>query len=143
MKTLVTLLLLFFGAAPAFAAQMVTFGKYQIHYNAISTANLAPTVARNYQINRSKHRLLLTIAVLRRDEPKIAQAVPATVTANAVNMSDQLQTIDMREIKEGSAIYYIGVGRVTPPATLTFNVAITLKGEKTPHQVKFRHQFYK
>jgi len=142
MKILIAALLLLFSTAPVFAAQMVTFGKYQVHYNAISTAYLAPSVARNYHIDRSKSRLLLTISVLRRDHPGITRAVPATVEANAANMSDQLQMIDMREIKEGTAIYYIGVGRVTPPDTLTFHVTVTPKGAKTSHPVKFQHQFY-
>jgi len=142
MKIFIATLLLFFSAPSVFAAQMATFGKYQVHYNAMSTAYLAPSVARNYRIDRSKSRLLLTISVLQHDHPGVAQAVPAAVEANAANMSDQLQTIDMREIKEGTAIYYIGVGRVTPPDTLTFHVTVTPKGEKTAHTVKFKHQFY-
>ena len=47
----------------------------------------------------------------------------------------------MREIKEGSAIYYLGEFRVVPPNTLRFTVKVEAAGEPA-HEVTFTQKFY-
>jgi len=131
-------------AAPGFAAaeQSKTFGDIEIHYNAMGTENLKPEVAKNYKITRSKSRGLLTISVLKKNTMGVAQPVPAEITATAVNLNAQLSSIDMREIKEGTAIYYLGEYRVSPPDTLKFNITAKVKGAPQTYSFDFQQEFY-
>jgi len=48
----------------------------------------------------------------------------------------------MREIREGTAIYYLGEFRVTPPDTLKFTATVEVAGEPKREMV-FNQKFYK
>ena len=48
----------------------------------------------------------------------------------------------MREIKEGTAIYYLGEFRVAPPDTLKFTATVEVAGEPK-REMMFDQKFYK
>ena len=50
--------------------------------------------------------------------------------------------VEMREIKEGTAIYYLGEFRVTPPDTLKFTATVEVAGEPR-RELVFNQKFYK
>ncbi len=129
---------------PLQAAQFETFGDYMVHYNAINTEMLQPDVAKQYQINRSKNRALLNISVRKKGSGEIKQdsAVVALVKATATNLNGQLQTIDMREIHEGEAIYYIGEFRINNAETLDFKVSVNPEQQEKTHEISFRQEFF-
>ena len=118
------------------------FGNIEVHYNAMLSTDLLPEVAKNYKIDRSPTRGIVTISVLRKNAMGVTQPIPAKLTAYMVNLSNQLGSIDMREIKEGSAVYYLGEFRVVPPNTLKFTVAVEAEGEPK-REVSFTQKFYK
>lgn len=124
------------------AEQAEKFGNLEVHYNAMLSTDLLPEVAKNYKIDRSPTRGIVTISVLRKNEMGVAQPIPAKLTAYMVNLSNQLGNIDMREIKEGSAIYYLGEFRVVPPNTLKFTVSVEVNGDPK-RDVSFSQKFYK
>ena len=124
------------------AEQAEKFGKLEVHYNAMLTSDLLPEVARSYKIDRSNTRGLVTISVLRKNAMGVGIPIAAKLSAYTVNLSNQLSTIDLREIKEGAAIYYLGEFRVAPPDTLKFNVSVSTAGEPN-REVTFSQQFYK
>ena len=66
----------------------------------------------------------------------------AKVTATARNLSGQLRDIDMKEVDDQGAIYYLGQIRVRNEETFDFTVNITPDGEEEPIVVKFRQQFF-
>lgn len=128
--------------APAVQAEQAEkFGNLEVHYNAMLTTDLLPEVAKAYRIDRSQTRGILTISVLKKNAMGVAQPIPAKLTAYLVNLSNQLGNVDMREIKEGSAIYYLGEFRVVPPNTLRFTVKVEAGGEPA-HEVTFTQKFY-
>lgn len=129
-------------AHPALAERSDSFGDYQIHYNALTTDLIDPSVARAYGIIRSKHRALINVAILRRVMGTAAQPVRAAVMLEAVNLNSQLRTIEMRELNEGGAIYYIGEIPVTHNETLSFKLEVTPQGETASHTVNFKQEFY-
>lgn len=138
------LLLGLLPAAPAMAEQAQKFGAYAVHYNAMATDQLAPEVAKVYKIDRSSTRGLVTISVLKSNPlGGMGQPVKATLDVTAVNMTQQLYQIKMREIVEGSAVYYIGEFRVAPPDTLKFTVKAKPAGEKQENKLEFSQQFFK
>lgn len=141
---LATLLFVLALVAPSVAGAEKTqkFGDTEVHYNAMPTDELQPEVAKAYRIDRSKNRALVTISVLKKNNLGVMQPVKAEVKVNAVNMSAQLFGIDVREIQEGTAVYYLGDFRVTGPDTLKFSVTIKPQGETKARKFEFRQKFY-
>ncbi|GAO37440.1 hypothetical protein SCT_2865 [Sulfuricella sp. T08] len=144
MKILTNMLLfcLVFISAPSYA-EIQKFGDLDVNYNVITTDTLAPQVAKTYSIERSKNRLLLTVAVSRPDERGASRAVTADVTAYAVNMIAQHRKIEMRRISEGEAIYYIGDFPFAAPDFLRFTINIAEPGSGRPHKIEFQRNFEK
>ncbi len=142
MKRLLAALFLFSVAAVAHAEISQKFGPLEIHYNAIPTDELLPEVARAYKIERSKTRGLLTISVLKQNNMGAASPVPAKISVYATNLAGQLTYVDMREVKEGTAIYYLGEFRISPPETLRFNATVEVAGEPK-REMLFNQQFFK
>ena len=138
------LLLLALWGGPAHASRFEVLGDYVIHYNALNTTILSPKMAQTYNITRSQNRALLTIAVRKKatEGEMIDQAVPATVKASMVNLSQQYSDIEMREIREPAAIYYIGVFTINNAETLDFTLEVTPESQGEPHVFKFRQEFF-
>jgi hypothetical protein len=142
MKRLLTVLCLCSAAAVAHAEISQKFGSLQIHYNALTTNELLPEVARAYKIERSKTRGLVTMSVLKQNKMGVSSPVPAKLAVYVTNLNQQLATVEMREIREGTAIYYLGEFRVTPPDTLKFTATIEVAGEPG-HEMVFNQKFFK
>lgn len=126
----------------AFAEKAEKFGSLEIHYNALTTDELLPEVARAYKIERSKTRGIATISVLKKNKLGALTPVPAKLTVYVTNLQQQLVSVPMREIKEGTAIYYLGDFRVAPPDTLKFTATVETAGEPK-RDVVFNQQFFK
>jgi hypothetical protein len=142
MKRLFAALFLCTVAAAAHAEISQKFGPLEIHYNALTTDELLPEVARTYKIERSKTRGLLTVSVLKQNKVGVATPVPAKLTVYVTNLSQQLANVEMREVREGNAVYYLGDFRVIPPDTLKFTATVDVAGEPQREMV-FNQQFYK
>lgn len=142
MKRLLATLVLSSIAAVSHAEISQEFGAIKIHYNALTTDQLLPEVARAYKIERSKTRGMVTMSVLKQNSVGVPTPVPAKLTVYATNLNQQLANIEMREIKEGAAIYYLGEFRVTPPDTLKFTATVEVAGEPQREMV-FKQKFYK
>lgn len=143
MKGLFAVLSLLLLTLPAHAEQAKTFGDVAIHYNAMPTDELLPDVAKNYKIDRSRNRGMLTISVLKQTKLGVSQASKANVKVSIPTLTGQSVDVPMREIVEGTAIYYIGEYRVTAPQTLKFNVTATPEGSDKPLTFEFSRPFYK
>ena len=142
MKRLLAALCLCSAAAIAHAEISQKFGPLEIHYNALTTDELLPEVARAYKIERSKTRGLVTMSVLKQNRIGAPSPVPAKLTVYVTTLSQQLANVEMREIKEGTAIYYLGEFRVTPPDTMKFTATVEVAGEPKREMV-FNQKFYK
>jgi len=142
MKRLLAALCLCSVAAVAHAEISQKFGPLEIHYNALTTDELVPEVARTYKIERSKTRGLVTMSVLKQNPVGAPTPVPAKLTVYVTNLTQQLANIEMREVKEGTAIYYLGEFRVAPPDTLKFTATVEVPGEPKREMV-FNQTFYK
>jgi hypothetical protein len=142
MKRLLAALCLCSVAAVAHAEISQKFGALEIHYNALTTDELQPDVARTYKIERSKTRGLVTLSVLKKNKVGVLTPVPAKLSMYVTNLTQQLANVDMREVKEGTAIYYLGEFRVAPPDTLKFTATVEVAGEPK-HELTFDQKFYK
>ncbi|MDX1506952.1 MAG: DUF4426 domain-containing protein [Woeseiaceae bacterium] len=121
-------------------------GEHVVHFSAISTDQLPPQIASNYNIVRSKNRAMLNVSIIHEDT-----GLPAAgdVTVKTVNLTGQLKNVTMRRIDEPGqgedafdAIYYIGVTPVANRETLRFEISVRPEGVETPQVVVFSRTFY-
>ena len=118
------------------------FGDYILYFNAIQTDQLTPEVARQYNIVRSKNRALLNVSMVRKVEGSTGVPVAGSVSAQAVNLNGQLKNLNVRQITEGEAVYYIGDVSVSSGETLVFTVDATPINETSRFSVRFLRNFY-
>lgn len=124
------------------AEQSKKFGDYTVHYSAFTTDNLTPSVARAYNIPRSKNRALLNISVLKKTTDGPSKPSRARIKGTTTNLSQQLRELSLREISEKGAIYYIAETPVDNAETLKYNLEITPEGETITYKFSFQEQFY-
>lgn len=118
------------------------FGEYVIYFNALNTDQLTPQVAREYEIVRSKSRAMLNVSIHKKEEDGRTVAVTGAVAASAINLTGQLKTITLREIREGEAIYYIGELAITDGEVLVYTIDVTPSNESSRFTVRFKKQFF-
>lgn len=118
------------------------FGDYVLHFNALTTDQLNPEVARDYNIVRSKNRVLLNVVILRNQEIGAGMPVAGKVTASARNLTGQLRELFVNEIREGDSIYYIAETQVVNSETLVFSVEAIPESTTTPLRLSFKKQFF-
>jgi len=121
---------------------MKDFGDYVLHFNAIGTDQLTDKIAAQYGIVRSRNRAMLSVSILRKAEGTMGTPVTGSVSASAINLTGQLKNINLREIKEGTAVYYIGETSITDGETLIFTVDATPINEASRFTVRFKKQFF-
>ena len=126
-------------SVPAIAENSQKIGGYIVHYNALSTQSLPPSVARIYGITRSGNRGLLNVSVLKQGGS--FAGVAADIDARATNLTGQLRSIPLRKIEEQNAIYYISDFAVANNETLDFTVRVKTPDGQTG-SFKFRQKFF-
>jgi hypothetical protein len=138
------LILLALGGLPAgaWAGTSQTFGDYTIYYSAFTSDTLQPAIAKTYGITRSKNLGLLSISVVKKSLSPLGTPVKAKVKAEATNLTGQLKSVEVREVDDGSAVYYLSEINVSHKEVLDFTLYVTPNGESSPFVVKFRQQFY-
>jgi Domain of unknown function (DUF4426) len=132
-------------ALPAQSAQETfqDFGNYEVHFNAVRTDSLTAEVARAYNIERSKNRVLLNVTVLHKEADHAPRKpVEGKVEVDAYNLNGQLKGLEMRRISEGDAIYYVGEVSISGTEILVFDIKVTPVNETSPLEVKFKREFF-
>lgn len=118
------------------------FGNYEVHFNALRTDALPPDIARSYGIRRSKNRVLLNVALRRKEaEHGPRHAVEADVQVAAYNLNGQTKDLQMRRVSEGDAIYYIGEVSIAGSEILVFDISATPAGDSAPLTMQLRREF--
>jgi len=137
------LALLFTCLAPAavLAENVVNFGNYAVHYNALRTDTLTPEIAQAYQLTRRNNRAMINITVQKRGAGKATTPHKARVEGFASNLTAQVKNLEFREIQDGEAIYYIAETQISHDETLNFEIKVTPEGNATSTQVKFSQRF--
>lgn len=127
-------------ALPAAAQQSQEFGDYEVHYNTLNTNMLSPEIASVYGIQRAGTQAMLNITVLQKEN---REPTEARITATATNLTGQRREIELRQINDQGAIYYIGQFRVHDEELLNFNVQIQPEDhDGEPFELRFRQQFF-
>ncbi len=115
-------------------------GDVSVRANAMQTSALLPAVASQYGISRADNTVMLLVAV--RQGPEAQEvALPARITATATDLRGRRQTIEMRELRSGDLLDYIGTAEATPPDTLRFDVTVVRENGATS-TMQFTRDFY-
>ncbi len=118
------------------------FGEYVIYFNALNTDQLSPEIAREYGIVRSRSRAMLNVSMHRKLPEGRTEAVTGAVSASAINLNGQLTTMTLREIREETAVYYVGEIGITDGEVLIFTIDATPSNEASRFTVRFKKQFF-
>ncbi len=135
-------LLLFIPPLQADTKHSQNLGDYVVHYNALPTEILQPDIARQYGITRSKFRGFITISVLKKNAAIDGKPVTAKITAHAVNLNEQSMALSLRQVKEGSSIYYVDDFHIDNLETLKFTLKIRPGNSHKDFTVNFRQKFF-
>lgn len=122
------------------AEQKETIGNFDIHYMALGSTFLTPSIAKSYGIQRSSYRGIINIAVLDNSETN-KPAVPVEITGVANNLLDARINLTFKEIREGDAIYYIAEVPYRDDQEINFNIAIKY-GNQLNTNLQFKQKFY-
>lgn len=117
-------------------------GGYTIHHNALTTDSLPVQVANAYGIQRSKSRALLNVSVIRDEPGGMGVPVRAQIRAVARTLYGQLRPIELREIVEDQAVYYIADFPVAHRETLHFEFEVLPAGGRYPLRASMRQEFW-
>jgi hypothetical protein len=139
---LITAILLTLAFSLASAENSTTQDGYTIHHNAITTDMLSPEIAREYGLIRSRNRAMLNISVIQEMKDSLGKPVEAEVRASTTNLIGQQRRLNMREIREGDAIYYIADFLVRNEEKLNFHIDVKPEGNVTWIPATFSQQFY-
>ncbi|GIU09096.1 MULTISPECIES: DUF4426 domain-containing protein [unclassified Shewanella] len=134
------LMLCFCLSSNAFAEQKEKVGNYDIHYVALSSTFLTPSIAKSYGIKRSSYTGIINIAVLD-TSVKGNPAVPVEISGVANNLLDARIDLKFREIREGDSIYYIAEVPYRDDQEINFKIAVKY-GKKLNTTLKFKQKFY-
>ena len=64
------------------------------------------------------------------------------VQANATNLTGQLKNIQIREIVDAGAVYYISEFQVADKEVLDFTIQVSPESNGGPYTVELRQQFF-
>ena len=136
---LITLLLLSVGVS---AENSTRTGGYTIHHNALTTDTLPVQVATAYRIQRSKNRALLNVSVIRDEPGTMGTPVRAEIKAVARTLFGQIRPIELREVIEDKAIYYIADFPVAHREVLNFDFEVLPEGGRFPLRASMHQEFW-
>lgn len=117
------------SAAPAPQQAVSRAGDVTIRANVLHTSMLNEQVARGYGIERADDRLMLLVGV-RQGEGAGESALPARIMATATDLRGQRHPIQMRELRSGGLLDYVGTLEVSLPDTLRFDLEIVREDGK-------------
>ena len=128
-----TLALLFTFKA---SAEETRIGDWTVHYSAFPSTFLAPDVARDNNIERSRFNGLLNIAVLDAD----GKAVQVALTGQGKNLLGNVRQLEFQTIREGESVYYIAQYPYRNEDNVLFTIDIS--NATQGGELSFRHTFY-
>lgn len=116
-------------------------GEFTVHYNAMPSTQLTPEIATRNGITRSSNRALLNVSVMKGPRAATAVAVPARVEVTAINGVGQRQVLNLREVRDRGAIYYLGEARIEERDDLVFELVVTPEGG-APIRARYTQTFW-
>jgi len=136
------LILVFFVLSSLANAENATIaGNYKIHHNAITTDFLSASVAKDYRIPRSTDRALLNIAITQTRDAEMDKPVGARLKVIRRNLLGYREELEMQEVREGNAVYYITDFAISHKDQWIFDIEALVDGQVYPLKAQYRETF--
>jgi hypothetical protein len=136
MQRLALMLLAFCLALPAMAEQKQSYGALDVHYSAFNSSFLQPEVAASVGLVRSKSQGVVNVALLQAGKASTGQ-----VSGEVKNLLGQISPLSFKQVKEGTAIYYLAQFPFEQQEMLRFT--LNVKGaDGVPHSIDFSQEFF-
>ncbi|WP_293265569.1 DUF4426 domain-containing protein [Neptunomonas sp.] len=142
MKFIRTLLLLLLASPLALAEQSVETDRYIIHYNAFNSSIVAPEVAQQHNLQRSRYTAMLNIAVFEKLKEGAKKPVKAILSGKVANLMQQTQHISFTPIKEDKALYYIGSFNFGNEEIMHISIDVQPDPNQAATKIRFDQKFY-
>ncbi|MFC3550997.1 DUF4426 domain-containing protein [Lysobacter cavernae] len=127
-------------SASAQQEAVTRIGDVSIRASVMQTSTLSPAIARQYDIARADTTVMLLVAV--RQGPEAQEvSLPARITATATDLRGRRHAIELRELRSGGLLDYVGTVAISPPETLRFDLAIVRDGGAAS-TMQFSREFF-
>ena len=115
---------------------------YVIHYSAFNASFIQEDVAKHYNLNRSRYRGLINIAVHRKMQDGSTKPVVAQLSGYATRLSGSEAPLEFQMISEGDAVYYLGETIIANNETLNFDIKIKPTPQHSGIKLNFKQTFF-
>ena len=139
-QLLLTSLLLGLATA-ATAQQSQRFDQFELHRSVVYTTFLSPAIAAEYGIARGDFKAILTLSVRDWQAGETAGR-PMQLSGDTWDLIHS-SSLSFKEIREGSATYYIAEFKFIDREWRFFELEFTPQGSDTAYQYKFKTQLWK
>ncbi|MFQ3790068.1 DUF4426 domain-containing protein [Halomonas sp. A29] len=124
------------------AQQFEQIGNYQIHYSAVSTGFLPPSVAEAHGIQRSPAMALLNVSVLEEVDGELRPVnAPVSGTVGEVQGNERTP-LDFRALREGNTQSQVAVFRIRDDEPMHFALEVRYDRNREPAEVNFIQRFH-
>ncbi len=125
---------------PATANDRYSTRDIELYSVAVPTMELTAEAAKNYNVERSPNRGLLTVTLVKKAKSGKNETLAGQIYAGAINLKNNLSNIPIREVQDKGSVYYLGEFQVTTPDTLRFLVNANVMGKTMKSE--FAREFY-
>ena len=115
-------------------------GRYIVHYSAMPSDALDPTVTAKLGISPAPDRGVLNVAIAAKNNGSVSP-VTAAVTADVIDPYGNISMLPMREIEDGEVVYYVAEFAIRSNKILEFQLTIRPQGAGLPYSMSFQKQF--
>lgn len=118
------------------------FGDYKVYHTVFNSNFIQPDIARAHNLTRAKNKVLVNVAVVRKEGDGDTQGLPAKVSGSVKNLMQQKQGLDFKEVREQTATYYLATTRLSSSEeVLHFNIVVEIDGHP-PFDVNFSKKLH-
>ena len=130
-------------ATAAAAQQSERFGPWELHYNVVNSTFITPEVAAQYGIVRGDDRAFVNIALREHRDDGTAVTHPMQLEGESWDLTGRRTRFDFIEVREGTAVYYIGEFRFLNREWRHFALEFNPEGSDRRFRVRFKRQLYR
>lgn len=118
------------------------FGEFQVHWSVFPSTFLAPEVARENNLNRSKSIGIINISIMRETDNGGLEPVSGQVEGKVLNDVQQVKFLGFRRIQEGNAVYFIAEYQYSNAELMTFQITARPTGSSQDLPIRFAHTLF-
>lgn len=118
------------------------FGEFQVHWSVFPSSFLAPQIASEYNLNRSRSIGIVNISIMRETEDGGLEPVSGQVEGKVLNDVQQVKFLGFRRIQEGNAVYFIAEYQYSNAELMTFEITARPTGSSQDLPIRFAHTLF-